>query len=209
MSGYETARRIRELYPSSLLPIIMVSAKAEEEDIVEGLKCGADDYVSKPFKRAELAARIRAHIRARDAFAEQQARARLGSARWLAPPAGLWAILHRMQAADQQWLLQHNLLPRNVQRKLRNGETVVAEHHGAVTVLWAEVVGLPRLAAEVPPLELVVMLNSLYTSWDELCEEEGALGVDFSGSTYVAVSGHDDNPQHMELILRYVPPSVE
>lgn len=52
-------------------------------------------------------------------------------------------------------MLQHNLLPRNVQRKLRNGETVVAEHHTASTVLWAEVVGLPRLAAEVPPLELV------------------------------------------------------
>ncbi len=49
-----------------------MSAKAEEDDIVEGLKCGADDYVSKPFKRAELAARIRAHIRARDAFAQQQ-----------------------------------------------------------------------------------------------------------------------------------------
>ncbi|KAI8474106.1 MAG: hypothetical protein J3K34DRAFT_495844 [Monoraphidium minutum] len=188
MSGYDVARRIREMFASNTLPIIMmsasntlpiimVSAKAEEEDIVEGLKCGADDYVSKPFKRSELAARIRAHIRARDAFAEQQ-------------------------AADQQWMLQHNLLPRNVQRKLRAGETVVAEHHGAATVLWAEVVGLPRLAAEVPPLELVVMLNSLYTTWDELCEEEGALGVDFSGSTYVVVSGHDDNPQHLELILK-------
>ena len=46
------------------------------------------------------------------------------------------------------------------------------------------------------------MLNSLYTTWDELCEEEGALGVDFSGSTYVAVSGHDDNPRHLELVLK-------
>lgn len=40
--------------------------------MVQGLKCGADDYVTKPFKRAELAARIRAHIRARDAFQQQQ-----------------------------------------------------------------------------------------------------------------------------------------
>jgi two-component system response regulator MtrA len=39
---------------------------------VQGLRCGADDYVPKPFKRAELAARIRAHIRARDAFQQQQ-----------------------------------------------------------------------------------------------------------------------------------------
>lgn len=49
-----------------------VSAKTEEDDIVQGLRCGADDYVPKPFKRAELAARIRAHIRARDAFQQQQ-----------------------------------------------------------------------------------------------------------------------------------------
>ena len=53
-------------------PLSQVSAKTAEEDIVEGLKCGADDYVTKPFKRSELAARIRAHIRARDAFVEQQ-----------------------------------------------------------------------------------------------------------------------------------------
>jgi hypothetical protein len=46
------------------------------------------------------------------------------------------------------------------------------------------------------------MLNSLYTTWDELCEERGALGVDFSGSTYVAVSGHDDNARHLETILK-------
>jgi hypothetical protein len=38
-------------------------------------------------------------------------------------------------------MLQHNLLPLNVQRKLRNGETVIAESHPAATVLWAEVLG--------------------------------------------------------------------
>jgi hypothetical protein len=42
------------------------------------------------------------------------------------------------QATEQQWMLQHNLLPLNVQRKLRNGETVIAESHPAATVLWAD-----------------------------------------------------------------------
>lgn len=51
---------------------MQVSAKTEEDDVVEGLKCGADDYVTKPFKCAELAARIRAHIRARDAIQQEQ-----------------------------------------------------------------------------------------------------------------------------------------
>jgi adenylate cyclase len=62
--------------------------------------------------------------------------------------------------------------------------------------------GLPRLASVVPPLELIVLLNALQSTWDELCESAGALGVDFSGSTYVAVSGHDDKPEHQRIILR-------
>jgi hypothetical protein len=44
-------------------------------------------------------------------------------------------------------MLQHNLLPLNVQRKLRNGETVIAESHPAATVLWAEVMGPTAAAA--------------------------------------------------------------
>jgi hypothetical protein len=193
-----------------------VSAKTEEADIVQGLRCGADDYITKPFKRAELAARIRAHIRARDAFAQQQ-------------------------AAEQAWLMQHNLLPPNVQRKLRAGETVIAESHPAATVLWAEVVGglagnaspgsVAAAAAQteqqeqkhdqvvgtgansqlqhvgtgsggaagsrvscervLSPAEAVVTLNSLYTTWEELCGQRvrriNALAMYFLCKSPVAV----------------------
>jgi hypothetical protein len=120
--------------------------------------------------------------------------------------------------------MQHNLLPPNVQRKLRAGETVIAESHPAATVLWAEVVGglagnaspsgaaaataaphtrqqqhsqqqvvgsssggpqaqlqqpgagagaaeSSRVSCErvLSPAEAVVTLNSLYTTWEELC----------------------------------------
>lgn len=66
----------------------------------------------------------------------------------------LW--LPCLQATEQQWMLQHNLLPLNVQRKLRNGETVIAESHPAATVLWAEVLGptaaaASGMAAAAPP----------------------------------------------------------
>ncbi|GAX78757.1 hypothetical protein CEUSTIGMA_g6194.t1 [Chlamydomonas eustigma] len=66
MNGYELCMKLREKYPSSLLPIIMLSAKGREDDVVQGLRCGADDYLVKPFKRAELVERIRAHLRSRD-----------------------------------------------------------------------------------------------------------------------------------------------
>jgi two-component system KDP operon response regulator KdpE len=60
MDGYEACRRIREF---SSVPIIMLTAKAEAADKVQGLDAGADDYVTKPFSADELMARVRAALR--------------------------------------------------------------------------------------------------------------------------------------------------
>ncbi len=59
ISGDEICRTVRE---SKNIPIIMVSAKDSENDTVRGLRLGADDYMSKPFRPGELVARVRAHL---------------------------------------------------------------------------------------------------------------------------------------------------
>ena len=63
MSGEEVCSRIRH---ASDIPIIMLTAKGQEEDRVEGLDIGADDYVVKPFSPRELMARVRALLRRSD-----------------------------------------------------------------------------------------------------------------------------------------------
>ena len=63
MSGVDYARKLKAHPLTTDLPIIMVTAKGEEEDKVRGLDCGADDYVTKPFSNNELMARVRAAIR--------------------------------------------------------------------------------------------------------------------------------------------------
>ncbi len=63
ISGLEVLRRIRK---SSNVPVIMVSARGETYDKVNGLDAGADDYISKPFEIEELLARLRAIIRRSD-----------------------------------------------------------------------------------------------------------------------------------------------
>jgi len=60
MDGWETCRRAREI---SDVPIIMLTCRTDEMDIVRGLELGADDYVTKPFSTMELLARIRAALR--------------------------------------------------------------------------------------------------------------------------------------------------
>jgi len=63
LSGVEVCRRLRRRPESRSLPVIMVTARSEETDRIEGLESGADDYVVKPFSPSELLARIRALLR--------------------------------------------------------------------------------------------------------------------------------------------------
>ncbi len=63
MDGYEVCRKIRE---KSNVPIIMLTARADEVDKVVGLEMGADDYVTKPFGNRELIARVKANLRRSD-----------------------------------------------------------------------------------------------------------------------------------------------
>ncbi len=60
LDGFETLRMLREF---STVPVIMLTAKGEEEDKVRGLELGADDYVTKPFGARELVSRVKAVLR--------------------------------------------------------------------------------------------------------------------------------------------------
>ena len=71
LAGIEVARRLRSKSTTRNLPIIMLTARAEESDRIRGLDIGADDYMTKPFSMSELTARIRAVMRRiRPALAE-------------------------------------------------------------------------------------------------------------------------------------------
>jgi DNA-binding response OmpR family regulator len=70
MDGYEVCRQLKSNTRTASIPLIMLTARAEEVDKVLGFELGADDYVTKPFSPRELVARVKARLR------------------FLAPPAG-------------------------------------------------------------------------------------------------------------------------
>jgi two-component system phosphate regulon response regulator PhoB len=63
VSGIEVCRRLRRSASHSAMPIVMLTARGEEEDRIRGLETGADDFVSKPFSPKELVARVKALLR--------------------------------------------------------------------------------------------------------------------------------------------------
>lgn len=73
LSGIEVCRRLRRMPATQNVPIIMLTARGEEEDRIRGLETGADDYVTKPFSPRELVARVGAVLRrVRPALAGEQ-----------------------------------------------------------------------------------------------------------------------------------------
>lgn len=77
-SGVELARRLKKEEATADIPIIMLTAKVEEDNKIQGLEVGADDYITKPFSPRELVARLKAVLR------RQRHRAWTPRSRWTA-----------------------------------------------------------------------------------------------------------------------------
>ncbi len=70
MNGYEVCRNLKQRTDTKDIPVIFLTVKNDEEDIIEGFEAGAVDYVKKPFNKAELLARIKTHIELKRAIDE-------------------------------------------------------------------------------------------------------------------------------------------
>jgi phosphate regulon transcriptional regulator PhoB len=124
LSGLEVCRRLRAEPASAAVPIIILTAKADEVDRVLGLELGADDYVVKPFSPKELVARARAVLRRVQAPVEARPLAAGGvvldparhavtlDGRPLALTPREFALLHALMAAAGRVLSREHLLDR-------------------------------------------------------------------------------------------------
>jgi two-component system sensor histidine kinase/response regulator len=65
LDGYEVCRILKDDDSTREIPIIFLTAKGEDEDILKGFECGAVDYVSKPFNTSELISRVKTHLELR------------------------------------------------------------------------------------------------------------------------------------------------
>ena len=77
LDGLEVCRRLRVQDPTRSIPVLMLTAKGEETDVVIGLEMGADDYLTKPFSPRELLARVRALLRRAQRIEDPEGKTRI------------------------------------------------------------------------------------------------------------------------------------
>ena len=101
MNGLEVCRRLREEHEAVALPIILLTARSQPDDIIEGFSAGANDYITKPFYRQELLARVNAALSVKD---NEQLN---------------WVMAQREHAIDQLEYAQHNMSKQMTQHGYR------------------------------------------------------------------------------------------
>ena len=100
------------------------------------------------------------------------------------------AEIQREQEETERLLL--NILPASVSRRLRSGESPIADSYSSVSVLFADIVGFTPLAAAMRPTEVIEFLSELFVSFDGLVEERGLEKIKTIGDAYMAVGGLPD-----------------
>ncbi|MGB3263754.1 MAG: adenylate/guanylate cyclase domain-containing protein [Microcoleus sp.] len=105
------------------------------------------------------------------------------------------------QAKSEKLLL--NILPKAIVERLKENETTIAEYFPAVTVLFADIVGFTPLSAHMNPIELVELLNQIFSRFDLLCERHGLEKIKTIGDAYM-VAGGLPNPRadHADAIAQ-------
>jgi len=184
MDGYQVLEHLHADDKLRGLPVIMISALDQLDTTVKSIELGAEDSLSKPFNPVVLRARIGACLEKKRLRDRERAYIKK---------------LRSEQERSEQLLL--NILPGPIAARLKEGQRTIADVFPDVTVLFADLVGFTRMSEQLPPAELVAMLNKIFSMFDQLAEKHGLEKIKTIGDEYMAASGLPmPRPDHAEAM---------
>jgi adenylate cyclase len=110
----------------------------------------------------------------------------------------LLADLEEERAKSQRLLL--NVLPQRIIDRLNAGETLIADRHDAVSVLFSDFVGFTETSARLAPATLIEELNGLFSAFDAICERTGVEKIKTVGDAYLVIGGLGGEADHAASI---------
>ena len=201
MDGFEACRRLRAMPALRAVPVVMVTSLEGTDDCVRGLEAGADDFIIKPFKPAELQARVRSLLRVKSLFdAGQQQQAALAA----------WSAQLEQRVADgvaeveRLSRLKRFFSPRLAQRLVGEaGDAAWRSHRGEVTVLFADLRGFSAFAEHAPLEQVMATLAEFHAVMGRLIfEAEGTLERFTGDGMMVFFNDPDPVPDHSAHAVR-------
>ncbi len=172
MNGDEVLARLKADPAWREVPVVMLSALDEMDSVVRCILTGAEDYLAKPVNAVLLRARINACL-------EKRRLRRLERQH-------LHDIESERRKSDALLL---NILPRQIADRLKGGETTIVDSLAEVTVLFADLVGFTELTLRLSSVEMVRLLDDVFSAFDLLAEAQGLEKIKTIGDAYMVVGG--------------------
>ena len=168
MSGYETIEVLKGDPITVDIPVIFISALNQIEDKIKGFTSGAVDYVSKPFQKEEVIARVTTHLKLRQVQRE---------------------IEIEREKSEQ---LLRNVLPQSVATELKERGKSEPQSFNNVSILFSDFADFTSFTKNMDPITLIEELNDMFTTFDNIMEKHGCERIKTIGDAYLAVCGVPD-----------------
>ena len=184
--GISVVRELKQDPELRAIPVILVTAKADTKDVVEGLDAGGDDYLTKPFEHSALMARVRSMLRQKALTDTVQAQTR-ELAQWNA------ALEDRVAAQvgeiERVGRLRRFLPPQIAEAVVSSdgGESVLRSHRREVTVMFCDLRGFTAFAETAEPEEVMAVLGEYHTCLGALIFRYGGTLERFLGDGLLVV----------------------
>lgn len=186
MDGLETCRLLKADTELRNVPVLFLSAIDDATKKAEGLRCGAVDYVTKPFHADEVDARVATHLRISQL--ERKLRERNDELEL----ANAHAVLERKSAEQERRRadeLLHVILPAPTVAELKATDRVHPRRWENVSVLFADIVGFTSYCDDREPEDVLPVLQTLTERFEEIAASHGLLKIKTIGDAFMAAKG--------------------
>jgi len=172
MNGYQVLEELKANPDLRHIPVLVISALDDLDSVVKCIELGAEDYLPKPFNPILLKARISACLEKKRLRDQEK--------------AYLDEIRREREKSDRLLL---SILPEPIAERLKQSPETIADSFAEVTVLFADIVGFTKLWSRISPVDLVELLNEIFSAFDRLAEKNKLEKIKTIGDAYMVVGG--------------------
>jgi adenylate cyclase len=215
LDGIAVVKRLKSEAAGRFIPVILVTAKADTRDVVQGLNAGGDDYLTKPYEQAALLARVRSLLRIKELHdkSQQQAEQLERQSEQLAN----WNRLLEERVAEQMTKIERisqlqRFLAPHVATMIASSDApddALASHRREVTVVFCDLRGFTAFTDRSDPEEVMTVLREYHESVGELIfRYEGTLdrfigdGIMIVFNDPIACDNHAERAVRLSLDMR-------